>query len=277
MSTLPQLPVPPSPDRPGRRAFLKHVGCLTAAGTGVLGAVSTMASEAGHGGSTPQDPDGVLLDLGACIGCRACEHACKEAAGFEAGNVKDYEDPSVFASDRRPAPDSYTVVNAYDTSRTDAKAMVYAKVNCLHCNHASCVSACIVGALRKQENGAVTYDAWKCIGCRYCMVACPFQIPTYEYDKALTPQVRKCSFCIDKTAKGEKPACVSACPREVMVFGKRKELVQVAHEKISAHPGRYIDHVYANTRPGAHHGCILHPSPSTNSDSLMSEPPPRRC
>ena len=116
---------------------------------------------------------------------------------------------------------------------------VYAKVNCLHCNHPACVSACIVGALRKQESGAVTYDAWKCIGCRYCMVACPFQIPAYEYDDALTPQVRKCKFCSSASAARRPAACVKACPRQTLRYGKRWELLDLARQRI-ARPSRAV-------------------------------------
>ncbi|UCE61969.1 MAG: 4Fe-4S dicluster domain-containing protein, partial [Phycisphaerales bacterium] len=74
---------------------------------------------------------------------------------------------------------------------------VYVKMNCMHCNDPACVSACLVGAMRKEPNGAVSYDAWKCMGCRYCMVVCPFEMPTYEYDDVWTPQVRKCTLCSD--------------------------------------------------------------------------------
>ena len=272
--------VPCSPggvDAPDRRQFLKHVGCLAAAGTGALAASNALANsehEEAAGGhfSGPRDPFGVLVDLSACIGCRHCEHACKEANGIEPGRIEAYDDASVFRVKRRPATDGFTVVNAYeprDPSRRAARSAatttdsptVYAKVNCVHCNHPACVSACIVGALRKQESGAVTYDAWKCIGCRYCMVACPFQLPAYEYDKVLTPQVRKCQFCHEKLDAGEKPACVAACPREALTFGKRNELIPLAHEKIAAHPSRYVDHVYGEHEVGGTSWMYLSPVP----------------
>jgi len=82
------------------------------------------------------------------------------------------------------------------------------------------------------------------------MVACPFQIPAYEYDNALTPRVRKCSFCHERLEKGERPACVAACPRDVLTFGRRDELISLAHSKISAHPDRYINHVYGEHEVG---------------------------
>ena len=69
----------------------------------------------------------------------------------------------------------------------------------MHCDHPACVSACIVGAFSKEENGSVVWDTDKCIGCRYCMVACPFQVPAFEYHKAIQPEIRKCDFCFKRT------------------------------------------------------------------------------
>ncbi len=203
-----------------RREFLKQISWLTATGTGAVGACQAIASERGSQGhgAVPEDPMGVLVDTTVCVGCRLCEHACKKANGIEPGDVAGYDDQSVFAEKRRPSPDCFTVINRWE-NRADPARPVFAKINCMHCSYAACVSACIVGALRKKEDGSVTYDAWKCIGCRYCMVACPFQIPAYEYDKALTPQVRKCQFCFQYRHDGDRPACVEACPRQALTFG----------------------------------------------------------
>lgn len=133
-----------------------------------------------------------------------------------------------------------------------AGTSIYVKANCLHCLDPACVSACLVGALRRQPNGAVTYDPWKCMGCRYCMVVCPFQIPTYEYDNVFTPQVRKCTFCSDEgnPHKGGTPACVQACPKQCLIHGKRGELLARAHARIRRHPDQYIDHVYGEHEAG---------------------------
>ena len=234
--------------QPDRRQFLRNIGWLGATAGSAAAGTEALASEHGGHNAGPADPSGVLVDLTMCVGCRLCEHACKESNGFEAGPVESYDDQSVFKAERRPGTESFTVVNAYTP---DAGKPVYAKVNCMHCNHAACVSACIVGALRKQENGAVVYDAWKCIGCRYCMVACPFQIPTYTYNDALTPAVRKCEFCATRTDKGEAPACVAACPRQALTFGKRKALLAMAHEdKLQQHPDQYVQHVYGEHEVG---------------------------
>lgn len=243
--------------QPDRRQLLKQLGLLTAAG-GPLATTALASSTEGHQ-SGPSDPYGVLVDLTVCVGCRHCEHACKQANGIEPGNLESYDDQSVFRVRRRPAPDAFTVVNA---CTSDGGHPVYVKTNCMHCNHAACVSACIVGALTKEENGAVVYDAWKCIGCRYCMVACPFQIPAYSYDDALTPEVRKCEFCFDRTGKGEMPACVEACPRQAMTFGKRKDLLQLAHqERLNAEPDRYVQHVYGEHEVGGTSWLYISDSP----------------
>jgi len=199
------------------------------------------------------DAMGVLVDLTQCNGCRRCEAACQKANGFQVPTKEELEDRSVFDKPRRLAPDQYTTVNRFaGPERDDKPPYVYVKSNCLHCNDPACVSACLVGALRKQPNGAVTYDAWKCMGCRYCMVACPFQVPTYEYDKVFTPQVRKCMLCANEgnPNKGGVPACVQACPKECLTYGKRSELLARAHEKIARHPDQYINHVYGEHEAG---------------------------
>jgi Fe-S-cluster-containing dehydrogenase component len=196
---------------------------------------------------------GVLVDLTKCSGCRQCEAACKQAAGFEVPSDEELKDRSVFAQYRRPDPRSYTVVNEFVLGDDEAgDRSMHAKINCLHCADPACVSACLVGALQKEPNGAVTYDPWKCMGCRYCMVACPFQMPTYEYDNALTPQVRKCTFCSNEgnPNKGGVPACVQACPKEGLTYGRRDELLARAHQKIKERPDLYVDHVYGEHEAG---------------------------
>ncbi|MBU0640586.1 MAG: 4Fe-4S dicluster domain-containing protein [Planctomycetes bacterium] len=258
-----------------RRDFLKVVGL---AGTGGSAAyLSAEPAQASEGGQPLGDAVGVLVDIPNCIGCRSCEYACQKAAGFDVPALESFSDKSAFAEYRRPAPRSHTVVNAFD-GPPSAGELVYAKINCLHCNDPACVSACLVGAFRKQPNGAVTYDAWKCIGCRYCMVACPFQIPTYEYDNALTPQVRKCTLCFDLISQpGGVPACVRICPTECLTFGKRSGLLDLAHEKIRNEPDRYVDHVYGEHEVGGTSWLYLSSVPfeELNFVKLDSKAPPR--
>ena len=120
---------------------------------------------------------------------------------------------------------------------------------CMHCNQPTCVSACLVGAFSKTETGAVLYDEDKCIGCRYCMQACPFEVPRYEWG-SLVPRVQKCRMCYERVAAGGQTACAEACPTGATQFGDREELVAEARKRITENPGQYIDHVYGLTEAG---------------------------
>jgi len=197
------------------------------------------------------DQYGVLVDTTLCVGCRSCEKACNEInEDLPRTPAETFKDESVFEHRRRMDYSAYTVVNRY-ASPEDPQMPVYAKFQCMHCLYPACVSACIVGAFTRDKNGAVVYDAWKCIGCRYCMAACPFQVPAYEFSNVLTPQVRKCTFCFEKRlTKGEMPACVQSCPMQVMTFGKRTDLIKQAKERIKKYPDRYVPHVYGENEVG---------------------------
>jgi Ni/Fe-hydrogenase subunit HybB-like protein/Fe-S-cluster-containing dehydrogenase component len=233
--------------QPNRRDFLGQMGCMTAAATGLAVAGDASASDPLQ---SFDDKIGVLVDTTKCVGCRLCEYACKKSNDYDAGQLASYDDQSVFKEMRRPGPRSLTVINEF---KDDGGKPVWVKINCMHCNHCACGSACIVGALRKEPNGAVTYDADKCIGCRYCMVACPFQLPAYSYDDVLTPQIFKCQFCFgNRTGPGKNnlPACVEACPREALTFGKRADLIALGYERIAKEPEKYIDHVYGEKELG---------------------------
>ena len=121
----------------------------------------------------------------------------------------------------------------------------------MHCEDPGCLSSCFVDAYRKTKKGSVLYNPGVCVGCRYCMVACPFQIPAYEYNNPYTPQVRKCSFCFKRIAEeGKKPACVEICPNEALTFDTRHNLIDLAHGRIKQTPGKYFDHVYGEHEIG---------------------------
>jgi formate dehydrogenase iron-sulfur subunit len=229
-----------------RRCFLQRmagVGALTVLG----GTVEAQAS----GSQVAADQVGVLVDCTWCVGCRSCEKACNTAnEDLPRRPPQAFADQQVFEKKRRMDYTAYTVVNRYQHPN-DPDQSTYAKVQCMHCLSPACVSACIVGALAKEPSGPVVYDSSKCIGCRYCMAACPFQVPAYEYNNALTPQVRKCTFCFQtRLAQGEMPACVQSCPMQVMTFGKRTELLRLAREKLRKHPDRYVPHVYGENELG---------------------------
>ncbi|MBU0529490.1 4Fe-4S dicluster domain-containing protein [bacterium] len=227
-----------------RREFLKTL----AIASGTLAGVSSL--KASDKAKLNPDRFGVLSDLTYCIGCRKCEWACNEANDLPNQPLDSFSDTSVFEQMRRPTSEKYTVVNSYADKGLDGGAL-NVKVQCMHCENPPCVSACIVGALRKHPDGPVTYNASACIGCRYCIITCPFQIPTYEYEKVLTPQVRKCTLCLERTIENEQlPACVEVCPTEAIIFGHREELIDVAHERIKKNPDKYIDHVYGEHEVG---------------------------
>jgi Fe-S-cluster-containing dehydrogenase component len=229
-----------------RRDFLKQLGGMGS--VAVLGS-STKAFAGEHPVSFP-DHVGVLVDTTLCVGCRSCEKACNEINKDLPQKPREYfQDAAVFNERRRMDGDAYTVVNAYNPEK--ATDPVYVKFQCMHCLEPACMSACIVGAFSKDANGAVIYDPWKCIGCRYCMAACPFQVPAYEFDNAFTPQVRKCTFCFtERTSQGRAPACVQSCPMEVMTFGKRGDLIALAKERIEKYPDRYEPHIYGEHEVG---------------------------
>jgi Fe-S-cluster-containing dehydrogenase component len=228
-----------------RRNFLKTAGLITATATGL----STKTAKAAPDNILSNDRMGVLVDTTECIGCRNCEWACKTAHNLPAGNIESYEDKAVFKNMRRPDKTGLTIVNQYENNKK-INSPVNVKLQCMHCDHPACVSACIVGAFSKKENGSVIWDTEKCIGCRYCMVACPFQIPSFEYDKALEPDIMKCDFCFERTKEGKLPACVDTCPVEALTYGPRSELIKIAREKIKKYPGKYVDHIYGENEVG---------------------------
>ena len=161
-----------------------------------------------------------------------------------------YDDQSVFEKKRRTDGVRLTVVNRYDTTEPDGKP-TYVKTQCMHCFEPACASACLVGAYRKTAEGPVAYDDSACIGCRYCMVACPFGMPAYTYDNPTSPVIRKCTMCFERiTREHEVPACAAICPVEAITFGKRSDLVRLAHRKIADDPQRYVDHVYGEHEAG---------------------------
>jgi len=228
-----------------RRDFIKSLSVIGV--SGIIGSSEkAFASEDFRG-----NPDrlGMITDLTLCIGCRLCEKACKEAHDLPP-HEKPLEDKSVFDKIRRPDDKFLTVVNQF-TDTDNEEEPVYCKVQCNHCDEPSCVSACLVDALKKTPEGAVIYNEDVCIGCRYCMVACPFYIPAYEYDDPLSPAVKKCDFCYDVRIKnGGIPACAEICPVEAITFGKKSQLIKHAMEKIRKNPEKYIDHIYGEHEVG---------------------------
>jgi len=194
------------------------------------------------------DSMGVLFDQFRCIGCRNCEAACNKVNSLPPPD-QPFADLSVLKERRRTDAKTYTVVNQYPGTGSDQNP-AYRKIQCNHCLEPACASACFVKAFQKTSTGAVTYDETVCVGCRYCMVACPFEIPAYEYGEAFTPRVQKCTMCHPRISEGLLPGCVESCPKEALTFGKRSDLIKIARERIRKYPGRYIDHIYGETEMG---------------------------
>jgi Fe-S-cluster-containing dehydrogenase component len=230
-----------------RRGFFKIMG---AAGT----ALAVRPGEVSAGSlKAPPDAWGCLVDLTRCIGCRKCEEACNKVNGLPPPE-RPFQDPTVLNRLRRPDEKAYTVVNRYFPGKLDAHNQLvptFVKIQCMHCQDPACASACIVGALTKRENGAVVYDVSKCIGCRYCMVACPFEIPAYEYHDPITPRIMKCTFCFERISEsGGVPGCAGICPVEAITFGKRSTLLTLARDRIRKNPARYVDTIYGEKEVG---------------------------
>ena len=240
-----------------RRGFLKHLAGIGSAAV-VGNTTKALAQEEFTG---YPDRFGVLVDLTVCIGCRRCEWACKEVNKLPNKPITEYEDRSVFEQKRRTHADTFTVVNQFDNSRNSEKP-IWVKKQCMHCDEPACASVCFVKAFTKSPEGAVVHNPSVCIGCRYCMAACPFDIPAYQYDNAFTPEVTKCTFCFDRISKeGGVPGCVEICPVEALTFGKRTELLDLAHEKIRNNSGKYVNHVYGEHEVGGTSWLYISPVP----------------
>jgi len=226
-----------------RRKFLGWIGAAGLATTVGRRAEAAGKHFTGHPGS-----GGVLHDATLCIGCRVCEAACNEVNNLPEPE-KPFKDLAVLETRRRTDAKAYTVVNQYAVGGEESKPL-FRKNQCNHCLEPACASACFVEAFTKTPSGVVTYDPSVCVGCRYCMIACPFEIPAYEYDNATTPIVQKCTLCHPRLQKGKLPGCVEKCPTEALVFGERRDLIRIARERLRKHPERYVDHIYGEYEMG---------------------------
>lgn len=188
---------------------------------------------------------GVLHDITRCVGCRSCEEGCNTVNELPKP-AKAYSDKSVLNKKRRFSTTEFTVVN----KMVQKGSPIFWKTQCNHCLEPACASVCFVNAFEKLPSGAVVYDASVCVGCRYCMMACPFEVPTYEYDDPYTPEIVKCTLCAPRIEKGLLPGCVESCPTESLIFGKRDDLLKIARARIEKYPDRYVDHIYGEHEMG---------------------------
>jgi formate dehydrogenase iron-sulfur subunit len=189
---------------------------------------------------------GALVDLTRCTGCRACQVACKawnDNPGELTVCAGCYDNPPELSAE------TWTRISFTEVEEGDKLDWIFTKRQCMHCAEPACVSACPVHALHETESGAVIYEADKCIGCRYCMVACPFGIPKIDWYKTL-PVITKCTFCFDRQGSDAIPACIKSCPTGALTFGERDELIAEAKGRIQQRPDAYVDHIYGEHEVG---------------------------
>jgi formate dehydrogenase iron-sulfur subunit len=228
-----------------RRAALQT---LAAAGA----AAAAPRAEARVARASSPDDMGLLVDATRCVGCRACVARCRESNGLAPDVVRvggvPYDAP-LDLNDR-----TYTVIKRWEENGKDG----YVKAQCMHCADPACVSACMLAALHKGEKGVVAYDASACIGCRYCQLACPFNVPRFEWSKA-APRIRKCELCRHRWKDGKGAACAEACPREAVVFGRRADLLEEARRRLAARPEAYAPRIYGEEEAGGTGVLVLSP------------------
>lgn len=190
----------------------------------------------------PEEFVGILVDTTRCIGCRACEVACSEEHDLF---VPDVLHDGALEEFRKTSVKQWTVVNKFQTDKGD----VFVKRQCMHCYQAACAAACPTEAMKQTGNGPVIWRGGKCIGCRYCMTSCPFEMPKFEYNE-WNPKIQKCTMCYERLEAGEKPACVEACPTETLIFGTRVKNLEIARHRIYSHPDEYVHHIYGEHEAG---------------------------
>lgn len=223
-----------------RRDFLKVCGATTAlAGVGAKFSPVPFGLQPKSVPANPATTGGMLIDLARCIGCKRCVVACKKK-----NNLPLDDDPVTLSTK------AFTFVEFRNISTDPVKPVIKPiKHQCMNCVDPACVSACTVGALQKQPDGPVTYDTAKCIGCRYCMYACPFGIPTFEWSNQFSV-IRKCDNCADLVAAGQNPACVQACPVAALQYGRRNDLLIMAKERLNDPKIKYVNEIYGEHRVG---------------------------
>ncbi len=181
----------------------------------------------------------ILTDVTLCIGCSKCVDACKQT------NETGQDKPWLWQEriDDLSASRWTTIIRAARNTNV--------RRQCRHCLEPACASACPVGAMKKTAEGAVTYDSSICLGCRYCMMACPYGIPRFLWSQPIA-LVRKCILCHDKIKAGQldQPACTAICPTKATIFGEREQLLKVAQKRINDNPNRYINHIWGKDEIG---------------------------
>lgn len=244
--------------RTSRREFLKLAG---AAGAGLLVAAPATAVE-GHPANNEES--GMLYDATRCVGCKACMAACKRVNG-DYGSLAyeraEFDPDGLWDAPADLSGSTRTLIKLFKESDN---RWSYVKYSCMHCQKPSCVSVCPVSAMTKDKiSGIVDYSKDTCIGCRYCQVACAFNIPRFQWEKTL-PQIVKCDLCRNTNLRSKGvTACAEACPVGAIAFGKRRDLITEAKKRLQEHPDRYIAHLYGEHEVGGTNHLYLAAMPFT--------------
>ena len=217
-----------------RRSLLK--GMATASAAAVASASPVKAARERK--VAPADARGMLYDTTMCIGCKTCVGACHEANDLppdtRTAGMGDYDAPTDL-NDR-----TKNIIKLYK----EGDRRSYIKRQCMQCVDPACVGACMIGALQKAKYGIVTWDKDRCIGCRYCQMACPFNVPKFEWS-SLNPDIVKCEYCRQRAGdKQWEPACCEVCPREAVIAGAYKAFLTEAKRRLAEYPDRYEPKIY---------------------------------
>lgn len=230
-----------------RRSFLKIMGVTGAA---LLAGRPASASEEANA-AAESETLGMLYDATKCVGCKACMSVCKRVNG-DYGSLSyekaGFDNDGLWDAPQDLSGDTRTLIKLFKESDRNWS---YVKYSCMHCRKPSCVSVCPVSAMtRDAVTGIVDYNKNACIGCRYCQVACAFNIPKFQWDKAI-PQIVKCDLCKNTNLRQKGvTACAEVCPTGAILFGKRGDLLREAHQRLQENPGKYVNHVYGEKEVG---------------------------
>jgi Fe-S-cluster-containing dehydrogenase component len=217
-----------------RRSFLHTLGAMGAS-------TIPVAKLSAEDQSDDTEFVGILVDTTRCVGCQNCSVVCAETNGLPEPDLDAIDEGNI----RNTSDKQWTLINRFEVDDEE----IYVKKQCMHCNQPACAAACPTKALLKTKEGPVVWRADKCMGCRFCMVSCPFEMPKFEYDSPV-PKIQKCKMCFDRLKEGEEPACVSECPEEAIVFGKKSELLLEAKKRIYQNPDRYVHEIYGEHEVG---------------------------